>query len=159
MPYQKFRHNFSDTLNPICSCTLEFETTSHFLLHCHNYNNIRITLMSDLHMIDPSITFLNDTNLVHLLLFGNSKYNINTNREILIASISYLKISLIFEEQLFWSISFTDLFFLFVFYVLHCITSSFGLLFCFLTLIIVICMVCFVRFVIVLFYIFSVLYF
>ena len=99
--YHKFRHNFSDTLNPICSCTLEVETTSHFLLHCHNYNNIRITLMSDLHMIDPSITFLNDTDLVQLLLFGNSKYNINTNREILIASVKYLKNSLRFEEQLF----------------------------------------------------------
>ena len=52
-------------------------------------------------MIDPSITFLNDTDLVQLLLFGNSKYNINTNREILIASVKYLKNSLRFEEQLF----------------------------------------------------------
>ena len=28
----KFRHNFQDCLNPICSCGHEIETTSHFLL-------------------------------------------------------------------------------------------------------------------------------
>ena len=28
----KFRHNFHDILNPLCSCSLEPETTSHYLL-------------------------------------------------------------------------------------------------------------------------------
>ena len=32
----KFRHNFLDTLNPMCSCGSEPETTAHFLLHCQN---------------------------------------------------------------------------------------------------------------------------
>ena len=32
----KFRHNFQDCLNPICSCGHEIETTSHFLFHCLN---------------------------------------------------------------------------------------------------------------------------
>ena len=97
----KFRHNFSDTINPLCTCTLEPETTIHFLLHCRNYSNARITLMSDLHIIDSSIMLLNDTNLVQLLLFGNSNYSFNTNKNILIASIKYIKNSLRFEEQLF----------------------------------------------------------
>ena len=26
----KFRHNFADTLNPLCSCSLETESTAHF---------------------------------------------------------------------------------------------------------------------------------
>ena len=30
----KFRHNFLDTLNPMCSCGFEPETTAHFLLCC-----------------------------------------------------------------------------------------------------------------------------
>ena len=33
----KFRHNFQDTLNPICSCGDDIETTIHYLLHCPNY--------------------------------------------------------------------------------------------------------------------------
>ena len=97
----KFRHNFSDTINPMCSCTLHPETTTHFLLHCQNYSIIRQTLMSDLQMIDSSIILLNDTNFVNLLLFGNSSFNDLTNRNILIASIKYIKSSLRFEEQLF----------------------------------------------------------
>ena len=32
----KFKHNFQDCLNLICSCGQEIETTSHFLLHCLN---------------------------------------------------------------------------------------------------------------------------
>ena len=33
----KFRHNFQDTLNPICSCGDDIESTIHYLLHCPNY--------------------------------------------------------------------------------------------------------------------------
>ena len=33
----KFRHNFLDTLNPMCSCGSEPETTAHFLLRCQNH--------------------------------------------------------------------------------------------------------------------------
>ena len=33
----KFRHNFLDTLNPLCSCSLEVESTSHYLLRCSFY--------------------------------------------------------------------------------------------------------------------------
>ena len=38
----KFRHNFQDCLNPLCSCSLEIEDTSHYLLHCHHFSNRRI---------------------------------------------------------------------------------------------------------------------
>ena len=41
----KFRHNFQDYLNPLCSCSLEVETTNHCFLHCHYYNDIRKTLL------------------------------------------------------------------------------------------------------------------
>ena len=39
----KYRHNFRDCLNPICSCCQEIETKSHFLLHCLNYRCARQT--------------------------------------------------------------------------------------------------------------------
>ena len=31
-----FRHNFADTLNPLCSCCLETEDTEHYFLCCKN---------------------------------------------------------------------------------------------------------------------------
>ena len=32
----KFKHGFLGSLNPICSCGLDIETTCHYLLHCPN---------------------------------------------------------------------------------------------------------------------------
>ena len=75
----KFRHNFRDTLNPMCNCSLEPENTSHFLLHCYNYENLRLTLVSDLNTIDSSLRLLDDKNLVQVLLHGDNKYNLVTN--------------------------------------------------------------------------------
>ena len=39
----KFRHNFQDCVNPICSYVQEIETSVHFLLHCSNYHCPRQT--------------------------------------------------------------------------------------------------------------------
>ena len=38
----KFRHNFHDSLNPLCPCSLERETTLHYLLCCHNFCSPRL---------------------------------------------------------------------------------------------------------------------
>ena len=70
----KFRHNFRDTLNPLCSCMNEPGTTSHFLLHCCNFDNSRTILRNDLSYIDNSILFLTERNLTNLLLFGSKKW-------------------------------------------------------------------------------------
>ena len=51
----KFRHNFQDCLNPICSCGQEIETTSHFLLHCLNYRCARKTFFEKINLIDSNI--------------------------------------------------------------------------------------------------------
>ena len=32
----KFRHNFTDTLNPLCSCSLEMEDTDHHFVRYQN---------------------------------------------------------------------------------------------------------------------------
>ena len=33
----RFWHNFQYFLNPLCSCSLKIEDTSHYLLHCHHF--------------------------------------------------------------------------------------------------------------------------
>ena len=35
----RFRHNFQDCLNPLCSCSLEIEDTVYYLLHCHHFSH------------------------------------------------------------------------------------------------------------------------
>ena len=43
---QRFRHNFQDCMNSLCSCSLEIEDTLHQLLPCHHFNHIHIDLMN-----------------------------------------------------------------------------------------------------------------
>ena len=40
----RFPHNFQDCLNPLCSCNLETEDTSRYLLHCHHFSNQNILI-------------------------------------------------------------------------------------------------------------------
>ena len=51
----KFRHNFADTLNPLCSRSLETEDTEHYFLRCQNNLSFRTTLMNDLNNINTAI--------------------------------------------------------------------------------------------------------
>ena len=70
----KFNHNFQDCLNPLCSCSLEVESTAHYFLHCHHYADFRLTLLNNLKSINVNILHLSDNFAVELLLYGDSKY-------------------------------------------------------------------------------------
>ena len=41
-----FKHSFEGTLNPICSCGFDDESTSQNILHCPMYNDERHALLS-----------------------------------------------------------------------------------------------------------------
>ena len=47
----RFRHNFQDCLNPLCSCSLQTEDTTHYLLHCHHFSQNRIDLINSVKYI------------------------------------------------------------------------------------------------------------
>ena len=42
----RFQQNFQDCLNSLCSCSLEIEDTSHYLLHFHHFSYHKIHLWS-----------------------------------------------------------------------------------------------------------------
>ena len=65
----KFRHNFADSLNPLCSCSLVTESTLHFFLRCQNYTTLRAALMTDLKNINDGIMPLNESDLLHVILY------------------------------------------------------------------------------------------
>ena len=44
----KFRHGFGDTINAMCACGSEVETTDHFLWCCHLYSPQRLELFENL---------------------------------------------------------------------------------------------------------------
>ena len=67
----KFRHNFANTLDPFCSCSLETENLAHFFLRCRNYNNICITLMNELNNIHNSLISRKPNELHRIILYSD----------------------------------------------------------------------------------------
>ena len=86
----KFKQDFQDCVNPLCSCSLEIESLSHFFLYCHHFTNIRVTLLDDLQSGDANIPSFSDNELVDLLLYGSSNFNLSQNNKILSSSISFI---------------------------------------------------------------------
>ena len=62
----RFNHNFQNFINPLCSCSLAIESTTHFLLHCHHFSNIRSTLLNSINEVLVSITNLSDCTLIKI---------------------------------------------------------------------------------------------
>ena len=66
----KFKHGLQNTLNPLCSCGNDVESTENFLLHCLQFVNERRTLLSTLvlyySLLENTCNILTQT-----LLFGN----------------------------------------------------------------------------------------
>ena len=87
----KFRHNFADTVNPLCSCALETESTDHFFLRCQNYVSFRTALMNELSSINSGIISLRSSALLEVILYGDKMLNDNSNQQILTATINCLK--------------------------------------------------------------------
>ena len=65
----KFKQNFRDTLNPLCSCSIEVQSTSHYFLRCHFFDALWATLMNTLRNIDSNHPTLKDENLTNILLY------------------------------------------------------------------------------------------
>ena len=96
----KFRHNFRDTINPLCTCNIEIESTKHYLLRCSLFNDMRKTLLDNIIDIVGTIANLSEDNLVDLLLYGNDSLSLKDNMAVLKCTLSYLKSSKRFDEPL-----------------------------------------------------------
>ena len=71
----KFRHKFQDCLNPLCSCNLEVEDTTHYLLHYQHFSNHRYGLMNSVKTIIPNFESLIDNVRVDILLYADSRFD------------------------------------------------------------------------------------
>ena len=82
----KLKHNFQESVNPLCDCGHGIKSTAHFFLHSLLFTNERYILLSTLSSIHCN--FLNYWfRFTQTLLFGNLSFNSNKNLEILNASI------------------------------------------------------------------------
>ena len=97
----KFRHNFSDSLNPPFSCYLESESTLHFVLRCENCYTLRGALMTDLKNTNYDIISLNENDPLHVVLYGIKNFDNNMNISIPNATIKFINDSERFDQPLF----------------------------------------------------------
>ena len=75
----RFRHNFQDCMIPLCSCSLEIEDTSHYLLQCHHFFQYCIDLMNTVKSILENFEFLSNNIKKDMLLYGDSRLDGNKN--------------------------------------------------------------------------------
>ena len=85
----RFNHNFQSCIKPLCTCSLEVESTCHFFLHCLHYNILE-TLLNELKSVDENILTLSGNKLINLLFYGDSKFDSNKNTRLLNAAIKYV---------------------------------------------------------------------
>ena len=94
----KYLHKFKDTVSKFCSCSNSTpETVEHYLLHCPSYNVIRSDLFEKLKQIISLTTLISSSYTCNLLLYGNSNYDLYTNRKILDFTINFITSSNRFE--------------------------------------------------------------
>ena len=70
----KIKHSFQDTLNPLCSCGLDIETTSHYFLHCPLFHAERTTLLNNINEIDNTIFNKRESVVTCILLRGKESF-------------------------------------------------------------------------------------
>ena len=80
-----FQHNFQECLNPLCTCSIETENISHYLLHCHHNALFHTDLMNSVKTF--VVESLSDSKKVEIILYGDSQCNDNKDNSILSASL------------------------------------------------------------------------
>ena len=89
------------TLNLICSCGEDIETTSYYPLHCPDYLHERKTPFNTVNCIVPNIFDFNNDQLTESLLYGKEDLDNINNTSILDATINYLIETKRFNAELF----------------------------------------------------------
>ena len=100
----RFNHNFKNCINPLCTCSLEVESTSHFFLHCHYYDSIRHIMFNELCEVHVNLPNASNKELVNILLHGSSLFSYSQNQFVLNSSIWYIIDSNHFIVDLFFSV-------------------------------------------------------
>ena len=97
----KFKHSFQDTINPLCNCGQDIESSTHFFLHCPFVINEKRNLLSTIRSLDRKLLDCTDYDLTQTLLFGNTYQISSNNFKIINALIDYMLSSKRFDESLF----------------------------------------------------------
>ena len=97
----KFKHGFQDTLNPLCSCGHDIETTFHYFLHCPLFHAERSTLLKNISEINSTIFNKNESVVTRILVYGDESFKDEVNLLLLNESIDFVLSTNRFDEALY----------------------------------------------------------
>ena len=84
---RKFKHNFQDTLNPLCPCSLEAEGKYHFFMHYQIFPNQRNVLFDHLNAYNLEILKMSENEIVRILFFDNKSFTKHISLRTITSSI------------------------------------------------------------------------
>ena len=90
-----FLHKFRATINSICCSGLETKTAFHCLLCCNLYCDLRIDLLNDIFVLNPTLKNLPHEKLLNILRYGLKDFSFNTNRSVSLA----LSLDFLYSEE------------------------------------------------------------
>ena len=97
----KFKYNFQDFPDTLCSCGSDIESTTHIILHCANFPTQRRTLLNKVNSINDCMLAENENSVVKTLLFGRPVFTDSTNIEKFNATIRFILTTERFNYPLF----------------------------------------------------------
>ena len=90
--FHKFKHNFRDTINPMCTTNDGIEDTDHFLLLCPSFDVPRRDLLAGVSALLRPLGHTNPSNefLMQILLYGDKDFTVNLNKDILLLTLRFI---------------------------------------------------------------------
>ena len=82
--------SIQDALHPICSCGEDMENSSHYLLHCPDYSQERITVLNIVSCFVSNISDQYNDQLSEIVLYSKEDLDNIYDTSILDATINYL---------------------------------------------------------------------
>ena len=89
----KFRHNFKDTVNPMCPTNEDVEDTEHFLLLCPSFAVQRQNLLAQILPLLRPLGYANFSIevLAQILFYGDENLPNDVNRNILELTLKFIQ--------------------------------------------------------------------
>ena len=90
--FHKLKHNFRDTINPMCPTNDGIEDTEHFLLLCPSFAVPRRDLLTGgFALLRPfGYTNLQNNALMQILLYGDEKFPDELNKNVLLLTLQFI---------------------------------------------------------------------
>ena len=97
--FHKFKHNFRDTLNPLCPTNDGVEYTEHYFLLCCTYDADRLDLLNSVNVIllPHGLMNLSNEELLKIIYHGHEQLSFDSNAKILTATLEFIQSSKLFK--------------------------------------------------------------